>query len=128
MQNILVPNIPEARLDAFRAEAEAVGIPLESSPFQRGTVSCTGTEYCKLAITETKRFSVRLVQELEDRLPGFSDSIKLHVTGCPNACGQHWIADVGLQGVLVEQGGAEVEGFDLFVGAGSAGRAAWRAA
>jgi len=118
MQNILVPNIPEAKLDAFRAEAAGVGIPLESSTFQRGTVSCTGTEYCKLAITETKKFSLRLAQELEDRLPGFTDAIKLHVTGCPNSCGQHWIADVGLQGVLLRQGGTEVEGFDVFVGGG----------
>jgi sulfite reductase (ferredoxin) len=118
MQNILVPNIPEAKLDAFRAEAADVGIPLESSTFQRGTVSCTGTEYCKLAITETKKFSLRLAQELEDRLPGFTDAIKLHVTGCPNSCGQHWIADLGLQGVLMRQGGVEVEGFDVFVGGG----------
>jgi sulfite reductase (ferredoxin) len=118
MQNILVPNIAESKLDAFRAEAADVGIPLESSVFQRGTVSCTGTEYCKLAITETKRFSLRLAQELEDRLPGFTEAIKLHVTGCPNSCGQHWIADVGLQGVLMRQDGAEVEGFDVFVGGG----------
>jgi len=118
MQNILVPNIPTAKLDAFRAAASEVGIPLESSPFQRGTVSCTGTEYCKLAITETKQFSLRLASELEERLPGFTDAIKLHVTGCPNSCGQHWIADVGLQGVLLKQGGREVEGFDLFVGGG----------
>ncbi|AHG88639.1 nitrite/sulfite reductase hemoprotein beta-component ferrodoxin domain protein [Gemmatirosa kalamazoonensis] len=116
-QNVVVPNIPAERLTAFEAEAAVVGA-LRSSPFQRGTVSCTGSEFCKLAIVETKQFSIRLAEALEARLPGFSESIKLHVTGCPNACGQHWIADVGLQGVLLNQGGEQVEGFDVFVGGG----------
>lgn len=117
-QNIIVLNIPGSRLPDFEVAAETVGIPLRGTPFQRGTLSCTGTEYCKLAITETKHFSIRLAAELDDRLPGFTEAIKLHVTGCPNACGQHWIADVGLQGVLINQGGEQVEGFDFFVGGG----------
>ena len=52
------------------------------------------------------------------RLPGFTDTVKLNVAGCPNSCGQHPIADVGLQGVLLNQGGTQVEGFDFFVGGG----------
>jgi len=122
MQNILVTSIAERSLPAFEAEAADVGIPLLGTAFQRGTASCTGSEYCKLAITETKLFSIRLAHELEDRLPGFTDAIKLHVTGCPNSCGQHWIADVGLQGVLLNRGGAQVEGFDFFVGGGLGAR------
>jgi sulfite reductase (ferredoxin) len=118
MQNVLVPNIPSARVDAFVAAASEIGVPLAGSPFQKGTLSCTGSEYCKLAITETKKFSIRLAHELEDRLPGFTQSLKLYVTGCPNACGQHWIADVGLQGILLKQGDQQVEGFDFFVGGG----------
>lgn len=118
MQNVLVPNIPSARVDAFAAAVAERGLALAGSPFHRGTLSCTGSEYCKLAITETKRFSIRLAQELEDRLPGFTQSLKLNVTGCPNACGQHSIADVGLQGILLKQNGQQVEGFDFFVGGG----------
>ncbi len=118
MQNVVVLNIPHTRLDEFVADAADVGIPLVGSRFQRGTVSCTGTEFCKLALTETKQFSIRLAQELDDRLPGFGEAVKLHVTGCPNSCGQHWIADVGLQGVLLNSGGTQVEGFDFFVGGG----------
>lgn len=117
-QNIIILNIPSSRLTQFEADAESVGIPVRGAPFQRGTLSCTGTEYCKLAITETKHFSIRLAAELDDRLPGFTEAIKLHVTGCPNACGQHWTADVGLQGVLVSHAGEQVEGFDFFVGGG----------
>jgi sulfite reductase (ferredoxin) len=118
MQNVIVPNIPSARVDAFVDAASEIGVPLAGSPFQRGTLSCTGSEYCKLAITETKKFSIRLAHELEDRLPGFTQSLKLYVTGCPNACGQHWIADIGLQGILLKQGTQQVEGFDFFVGGG----------
>jgi sulfite reductase (ferredoxin) len=118
MQNVLVPNIPSDQVDAFVAEAAELGIPLTGSPFQRGTLSCTGSEYCKLALTETKLFSIRLAKELEERLPGFSQSMKLNVSGCPNSCGQHWIADVGLQGILLKQGDSQVEGFDFFVGGG----------
>ena len=118
MQNILVPNIPDHRVEAFAAAAADLGVPLAGSPFQRGTLSCTGSEYCKLAITETKMFSIRLAQELEDRLPGFTQSLKLNVTGCPNACGQHSVADIGLQGILLKQNGQQVEGFDFFVGGG----------
>ena len=121
-QNVALLNIPTARLDAFEQDAADVGIPLRASPFQRGTVSCTGSEFCKLAITETKHFSIRLAAELAERLPELTESVKLHVTGCPNACGQHWIADVGLQGVRVKQGAEEVDGFDVFVGGGLGAR------
>ena len=118
MQNVVVPNIPSEHVGAFVAESAALGVPLAGSPFQRGTLSCTGSEYCKLALTETKLFSIRLAQDLEERLPGFTQSMKLNVSGCPNSCGQHWIADVGLQGILMKEGDAQVEGFDFFVGGG----------
>jgi sulfite reductase (ferredoxin) len=118
MQNILVLNIPEASVPGFVAAAEDVGVPLGGSPFQRGTLSCTGREFCKLALTETKLLSIKLAHELEDRVPGFGENIKIHLSGCPNSCGQHWIADVGLQGVLLNVDGAQVEGFDFFIGGG----------
>ncbi len=118
MQNIVVLNVPTNRLDALVETAREVGVPLRGSAFQRGTLSCTGSEYCKLAITETKLFAIRLSQELDERLPGFEDSIKLNVTGCPNSCGQHWIADIGLQGVLLNRDGVQVEGYDFFAGGG----------
>jgi sulfite reductase (ferredoxin) len=118
MQNILITNVRNERAEELAERSRALGVALDGSPFQRGTASCTGSEYCKLAITETKLFSIRLAQELEERLPGFTETVKLHVAGCPNSCGQHPIADVGLQGVLLNQNGQQVEGFDFFVGGG----------
>jgi len=116
MQNIVILNVAGANVAPLVSEAHDAELPLAGSSFQRGTVSCTGSEFCKLAITETKKFSVRLAHELEARMPGFNSDIKLHITGCPNSCGQHWIADVGLQGVLMTRGDAQVEGYDVFVG------------
>jgi sulfite reductase (ferredoxin) len=116
MQNILITSIRNERTAELVERSRALGVALDGSPFQRGTASCTGSEYCKLAITETKLFSIRLAQELEERLPGFTDIVKLHVAGCPNSCGQHPIADVGLQGVLLNQNGTQVEGLDFFFG------------
>jgi sulfite reductase (ferredoxin) len=121
-QNILVLNIADSRLEAFKVAARSSGVPLDGLAFQRGTLSCTGSEFCKLAITETKLFSIRLARELDDRLPEFGHVIKLNVTGCPNSCGQHWIADVGLQGILITRDGRQIEGFDFFIGGGIGAR------
>jgi sulfite reductase (ferredoxin) len=121
-QNILVLNIADSRLEAFKVAARSSGVPLDGLAFQRGTLSCTGSEFCKLAITETKQFSIRLARELDDRLPEFDHVIKLNVTGCPNSCGQHWIADVGLQGILITRDGEQIEGFDFFIGGGIGAR------
>ncbi len=73
--------------------------------FWRGGVACTGTEFCKLAITETKGFTRWLIGELEERLPEFREPLRLNVTGCPNGCGQHWIADIGLEGKKIKHEG-----------------------
>jgi sulfite reductase (ferredoxin) len=79
-------------------------------------VACSGTEFCKLAITETKSFSRWLVEELEERLPGFDQHLKLHVTGCPNSCGQHWIADVGIEGKKIKVHDRMVDAYYFCVG------------
>jgi sulfite reductase (ferredoxin) len=98
MQNLLVVNVPTINADSLAKELDGIGLRVAGSSFARGTVACSGTEFCKLAITETKSFSRWLVDELDERLPGFDQHLKLHVTGCPNSCGQHWIADIGIEG------------------------------
>src|ERR1700733_15128855 len=97
MQNLLIVNVPRLQADELAKELDAIGLPVHGSAFFRGTIACSGSEFCKLAITETKAFSRWLVEELEERLPGFDQHLKLHVTGCPNSCGQHWIADIGIE-------------------------------
>ncbi len=89
---------------------------MAASSFWRGAIACSGTEFCKLAITETKSFSRWLVEELEERLPGFEQHLKLHVTGCPNSCGQHWIADIGLEGKKIKVDGKMQDAYYFCVG------------
>ncbi len=118
MQNIVVLNVPQARLDALSRDAAEAGLRLAGSSFWRGTIACTGTEFCKLAITETKGVARWLVEELEQRVPEFDANLKLHIAGCPNDCGQHWIADIGLQGAKMKVDGQMVDAYDVFLGGG----------
>jgi sulfite reductase (ferredoxin) len=116
MQNLLVVNVPSLNAPSLAAELAAIGLRAGGSSFARGTVACSGTEFCKLAITETKAFSRWLVEELEERLPGFDQHLKLHVTGCPNSCGQHWIADIGLDGKKIKVHDQLVDAYYFCVG------------
>ena len=116
MQNLLVVNVPTINTDALAQGLDAIGLRVGGSSFARGTVACSGTEFCKLAITETKSFSRWLVEELEERLPGFDQHLKLHVTGCPNSCGQHWIADIGIEGKKIKVHDRMVDAYYFCVG------------
>jgi sulfite reductase (ferredoxin) len=104
MQNLLLVNIRTSETQTVARELESAGLPVAASPFRRGAISCTGTEFCKLAITETKGYTRWLIDELEERVPEFDQQLKLNVTGCTNSCGQHWIADIGLEGKKLKSG------------------------
>jgi sulfite reductase (ferredoxin) len=116
MQNLLIVNVPQINADSLAKELDAIGLRVGGSSFFRGTIACSGTEFCKLAITETKSFSRWLVEELEERLPGFDQHLKLHVTGCPNSCGQHWIADIGIEGKKIKVQDRLVDAYYFCVG------------
>ncbi len=115
-QNILIVNVPNRETAALVVELNTLGLNVDVSPFWRGAIACTGTEFCKLAIAETKAFNKWLVADLEERLPGFDQQIRLHVTGCTNSCGQHWIADIGLEGKKIKKDGQMVDAFFFCVG------------
>src|SRR5260221_10415156 len=104
-QNLVIANVPRENTAAVALALETEGLHVAASAFWRGAVACTGSEFCKLAITETKAFTRWLVEELEERLPEFDQQLKLNVTGCPNSCGQHRIADIGLEGKKVKADG-----------------------
>ncbi|HEY0784746.1 MAG TPA: nitrite/sulfite reductase [Acidobacteriaceae bacterium] len=121
MQNLIFVNIPTDRAAELADELARIDLRVEGSSFWRGAIACTGTEFCKLAITETKGFTRWLVDELEERVPGFDQQFKLHVTGCPNSCGQHWIADIGLEGKKIKHEGSLIDAYYFCVG-GAVGR------
>jgi sulfite reductase (ferredoxin) len=118
MQNLLIVNVPQLQAESLAKELAGIGLQVGGSPFGRGVVACTGSEFCKLAITETKGFSRWLVDELEERLPGFAQHLRLHVTGCPNSCGQHWIADIGIEGKKIKVQDQMLDAYYFCLGGG----------
>jgi sulfite reductase (ferredoxin) len=115
-QNLLFIDVPNSNAAALAGELGKIGLHVDGSSFWRGAIACTGTEFCKLAITETKGFTKWLVDELEDRLPGFDQELKLNVTGCPNGCGQHWVADIGIEGKKIKHEGKLTDAFYFCLG------------
>jgi sulfite reductase (ferredoxin) len=118
MQNLLIVNVPQRDAAMVAHELEVAALPVRASVFARGTVACTGSEFCKLALTETKGFARWLTHELEERLPNFQDQLRLNITGCPNSCGQHWIADIGIEGKKIKVDGRMVDAYYFCVGGG----------
>lgn len=115
-QNLIFPDVPQAKVDAAVAALEAVKLEVGASPFRRVAVACTGNEFCNLALTETKKLIVEIVEHLEQTVP-MDEAIRINLNGCPNSCGQHHIGDIGLQGCLVKQGpGQVVDGYDVSLG------------
>ena len=115
-QNIVLVNIPNEKTQKLVEKIAALGLEVQPNVFYRGAVACMGTEFCKLAIAETKGFAKWLVGEMEERLPGFDQQLRLHVTGCTNSCGQSWIADIGLEGKKLKKDGKTVDAFYFCVG------------
>jgi sulfite reductase (ferredoxin) len=121
MQNLLIVNVPQRHAATVAHELEGAALPVQASVFARGTVACTGSEFCKLALTETKGFARWLTNELEERLPDFQEQLRINVTGCPNSCGQHWIADIGIEGKKIKVDGRMVDAYYFCIG-GSIGQ------
>jgi sulfite reductase (ferredoxin) len=122
-QKLLVLDVAEAELPGLRTELAGLGLPTEPSVWRRGVMACTGIEFCKLAIVETKARAGRLVTQLEDRLADLQSEldqpISVHVNGCPNSCARIQTADIGLKGQIVTNAeGRQVEGFQVHLGGG----------
>jgi sulfite reductase (ferredoxin) len=116
-QKMVILDVPEARTAALAAELAAADLPVSPSPFRRHTMACTGIEFCKLAIVETKGRASNLIAELERRLPDFPEPITINVNGCPNSCARIQTADIGLKGTLITRpDGEQVEGFQVHLG------------
>ncbi|MDI5964209.1 nitrite/sulfite reductase [Streptantibioticus silvisoli] len=116
-QKMLVLDVEESQVASLVAALESLDLRVGPSPFRRGTMACTGIEFCKLAIVETKARGASLIDELERRLPDFDEPVTINVNGCPNACARIQVADIGLKGQLVLDGdGNQVEGFQVHLG------------
>jgi sulfite reductase (ferredoxin) len=121
-QKMVILDVPADQVANLVAELEAADLQVNPSPFRRHTMACTGIEFCKLAIVETKARASDLIGELERRLPDFTEPVTINVNGCPNSCARIQTADIGLKGSLVTgPDGQQVEGFQIHLGGSLAG-------
>ncbi|MBO9625432.1 MAG: nitrite/sulfite reductase [Microbacterium sp.] len=123
-QKLLVLDVPEEEVESLVVGLDALGLSARPSLFRRGTIACTGIEFCKLAIVETKANAAQAIHRLEERLgalePEIGRPITLHVNGCPNSCARIQTADIGLKGQLVLIDGEQVPGYQVHLGGGLA--------
>jgi len=119
-QNVLIPYVADTRLGDLIQEPLLKALPYNPSEVQRGLVSCTGTDFCNLALIDTKTRAMALAREFERRLES-TRPLTVRWSGCPASCGNHHTADVGLQGCKVKVDGKIVDGVHVFVG-GRGGR------
>ena len=116
-QQVVVTGVAPERSDALVADLEALDLLVKPSAFRKGTMACTGIEFCKLAIGETKGRAQWLTSELERRLPDFGEEIRIHVNGCPNSCARFQVADIGLMAALrVRPDGTKSDAFLVHLG------------
>ena len=113
-QNLLIPNIPEEKLQAALEQIRAAGLDYEAGTVLRGTVACTGNQGCRYAAADTKSHAVELANLLDSKF-AILQPVNLHVTGCSHSCAQHYVGDIGLMGTKV----AGEEGYQVVIGGGS---------
>lgn len=116
-QKMIILDVEQDRIESLSAGLEALDFQVKPSPFRRGTMACTGIEFCKLAIVETKARGASLIDELERRLPEFEEPLTININGCPNACARIQTADIGLKGqLMLDSAGNQVEGYQVHLG------------
>jgi ferredoxin-nitrite reductase len=120
-QGIAIVNIPTGFKDAVATAAARIGLSVHADSLVRSVVSCTGKQFCNIAVTETKGHAMQLIEKLRQRSLTLH-GVRIHMSGCPSSCGNHHTADVGLKGVRVKRLIGTREGFDVFLGGGVAGR------
>jgi sulfite reductase (ferredoxin) len=116
-QKMLILDVPADRVESLIGDLKSLDLQVRPSVFRRHTMACTGIEFCKLAIVETKALAADTIEELEKRLPDFDTPVTINVNGCPNSCARIQTADIGLKGQLVrDAAGEQVEGFQVHLG------------
>ncbi len=117
MQSFYIPNIKNENTAAVVEKLVEIGLPVNVSSVYSGMVACTGIQYCNLAVAETKNRAKDVVMWLDDNMKfDAAEHLRVNLNGCPNSCGQHWIADIGFQGCQKKVDGVLKDHFDVFLG------------
>jgi ferredoxin-nitrite reductase len=118
-QNFIVTGIPNESIDEAKAGVERMGFPLDINPVRGNSIACTGEPHCNFSVAETKTRLGALVDNLDAKFGESIASLRLHLDGCPHACAQHWVGDLGFQGTTArDEGGVKRQAYDIFVRGG----------
>jgi ferredoxin-nitrite reductase len=118
-QNLVLAGVPEASLDATLADLAAIGFPLEHDGARGTSIACTGEPHCNFSVAETKTRLHELIEHLEGRFGAAIAGLRMHLDGCPHACAQHWVGDLGFQGTTVrDEQGRRRQAYDIFLRGG----------
>jgi sulfite reductase (ferredoxin) len=115
-QGIVVLDVEEGSVEEVITELDALELTVRPSAFHKGTIACTGIEFCKLALVETKQRSQAIRREMERRLPDFDTPITINVNGCPNSCARFQVGDIGFKGMVGKTADGDVESFQVHLG------------
>lgn len=115
-QNFVIIDVPSIKVNALSQALKEIGIDVNPSPFKARTLSCTGKNFCKYAVSETKDLASRLVEHLQNRFPDFKEPLSFSVNGCPHSCAHPHVVDIGLLGCKVQSNNKFVSGFELILG------------
>jgi len=115
-QNVIIPNVPNRRIDELLREPLLEDWSPSPSGVMRGLVTCTGIDHCHFALNDTKGISLAIARKLEERLPDRDKVVRLNVSGCVHACGRHRLSEIGLEATRLRRDGKVIDGFNIFEG------------
>ncbi|HEY7381313.1 MAG TPA: nitrite/sulfite reductase [Gaiella sp.] len=115
-QNLVLADVPDDAVAETVAELAALGLPLDTNPVRGASIACTGEPHCNFSVTETKTRLGSLIEGLEQRFGDDIRELRLHLDGCPHACAQHWVGDLGFQGTTArDASGQRQQAFDVYL-------------
>jgi len=115
-QNFVATGVPNDRIDEVVARLEEIGFPLTTNDVWANSIGCTGEPHCNFSVGETKQRLARLIVHLEGVFGDEIADLRLHLDGCPHACAQHWVGDLGFQGTTGKDAdGRRLSAYDIFV-------------
>lgn len=115
-QNFVILNVHSDATEPMIDTLQAVGFHPHPSVFEARTLACTGLNFCKFAVSETKDLAIEVVEYLNHSFPDFDEPVSISINGCPNSCAHPHIVDLGFVGAIVKRGDERLKGFDLIVG------------
>ena len=115
-QNLILLDVPVEYAETVASKLETIDLLVKPSVFRTGTIACTGNQFCKLALTETKARASDLIEHLETVLPDFQSPFRISVTGCPNSCAHYQVCDLGFVGDFINTPEGKVEAYRIYLG------------